>query len=154
MAPRTYTGGLNRQRVTYDQLSLTQFIQGFVKNIIDEQDRDCRDKMLLYLGDLMEDATDFSWTSAKSPHAVLLCEMERGSLDWFILIELIAKGVLMLSIIVLHKNRIGKRQMTKPKNHGFAKLFRWVCVLTVKTTRTVARITGIFVLIASPKVEF
>ena len=69
--------------MTYDQLSLTQFIPGFVKNIIDEQDRDCRDKMLLYLGDLMEDATHFSWTSAKSAHAVLLCEMEWRSLDWF-----------------------------------------------------------------------
>ena len=68
-------GGLSCQRVTYDQLSLTQFIQGFVKNIIDEQDRDCKDKMLHYL---MEDATDFSWSSAKSAHAVLLCEMERG----------------------------------------------------------------------------
>ena len=76
-------GGHTRQRVTYDQLSLTQFIQGFVKNIIDEQDRDCKDKMLHYLGDLMEDATDFSWSSAKSAHAVLLCEMERGSVDWF-----------------------------------------------------------------------
>ena len=35
-------GGLSHQWVTYDQLSLTQFIQGFVKNIIDEQDRDCK----------------------------------------------------------------------------------------------------------------
>ena len=65
------------------KLSLTQFIQGFVKNIIDQEDRDCKDKMLHYLGDLMEDATDFSWSSAKSAHAVLLCEMERGSVDWF-----------------------------------------------------------------------
>ena len=76
-------GGHSHQRVTYDQLSLTQFIQGFVKNIIGEKDRDCKDKMLHYLGDLMEDATDFSWSSAKSAHAVLLCEMERGSVDWF-----------------------------------------------------------------------
>ena len=30
----------------------------------------------------MEDATDFSWASAKASHAVLLCEMERGSLKW------------------------------------------------------------------------
>ena len=28
----------------------------------------------------MEDATDFA--CAKATHAVLLCEMERGSLDW------------------------------------------------------------------------
>ena len=30
----------------------------------------------------MEDATDISWSSAKASHTVLLCEMERGSLDW------------------------------------------------------------------------
>ena len=34
--------------------------------------------MLLYLGDLMEDAKDFSWQGAKAAHAVLLCEVERG----------------------------------------------------------------------------
>ena len=39
-----------------------------------------RKKMLHYLGDLMEDATDFSWANAKAAHAVLLCEMERGHL--------------------------------------------------------------------------
>ena len=36
--------------------------------------------MVSYLGDLMEDATDCSWQGAKPAHAVLLCEMERGSL--------------------------------------------------------------------------
>ena len=30
----------------------------------------------------MEDATNFSWANAKVAHAVLLCEMERGVLDW------------------------------------------------------------------------
>ena len=64
---------LNCQRVMYDQLTLTQFIKGFVKNIIDESHRECKDRMLHYLGDLMDDATDFSWSSAKSAHAVLLC---------------------------------------------------------------------------------
>ena len=38
--------------------------------------------MLSYLCDLMEDANDFSWASAKASHAVLLCEMERGTLEW------------------------------------------------------------------------
>ena len=33
-------GGVTRQRVTYDQLSLTQFIQGFTRNILDERDND------------------------------------------------------------------------------------------------------------------
>ena len=38
--------------------------------------------MLLYLGDLMEDAMDFSWQGAKAAHAILLCEMERGVFTW------------------------------------------------------------------------
>ena len=41
-------GGVNRQRVSYDQLSLTQFVQGLTRNILDEPDRDCRDHMLGY----------------------------------------------------------------------------------------------------------
>ena len=75
-------GGPTRQRVTYDNLSLTQFVQGFVKNVLEEPSQKSREKMLHYLGDLMEDATDFSWANAKAAHAVLLCEMERGVLTW------------------------------------------------------------------------
>ena len=76
-------GGLNHQRFLYNQVSLTQFVQRFVKNIIDEQDRECKDWMLHYLGDLMEDATDFTWSSTKSAYAVLLREMEPGLVDWY-----------------------------------------------------------------------
>ena len=30
----------------------------------------------------MSDATDFSWQNAKAAHAVLLCDMERGTVSW------------------------------------------------------------------------
>ena len=33
-----------------------------------------------YLINLLEDATDFSWASAKASHAVLLCRMEQGEI--------------------------------------------------------------------------
>ena len=75
-------GGLSKQRVTFDQLNFTQFVNGFVKGVLDERDEKTREKMLCYLCDLMEDANDFSWASAKASHAVLLCEMERGTVDW------------------------------------------------------------------------
>ena len=75
-------GGVNRQRVNYDQLSLAQWIQGFTKNIREEKSAAHRDTMIAYLGDLMEDATYFSWQGAKAAHAVLLCEMERGTANW------------------------------------------------------------------------
>ena len=75
-------GGPTRQRVTYDQLNITQFVQGFVKNVLEEPSETNRERMLHYLADLMEDASDFSWANAKASHAVLLCEMERGSVSW------------------------------------------------------------------------
>ena len=81
-AHESILGGTHRQRISYDQLTLTQFVQGFVRNILDESDENCREQMLVYLSDLMEDATNFTWGNAKAAHAVLLCEMERGVLDW------------------------------------------------------------------------
>ena len=39
--------------------------------------------MLDYLIALMDDANDFSWTSAKASHAVLLCRMEQGEVKDF-----------------------------------------------------------------------
>ena len=30
----------------------------------------------------MEDANDFSWQAAKASHAVLLCRMEEGKVEW------------------------------------------------------------------------
>ena len=41
-----------------------------------------KDTMVAYMADLMEYATDFSWQGAKAAHAVLMCEMERGTVNW------------------------------------------------------------------------
>ena len=41
-----------------------------------------KDKMLVYLADMIEDARDFSWALAKAAHAVILCRMEDGKLNW------------------------------------------------------------------------
>ena len=75
-------GGTARQRVTHFQLTLTQWVQGFCCNILEEKSGKHKDLMVAYLGDLMEDATNFSLQGAKAPHAVLLCELERGLLQW------------------------------------------------------------------------
>ena len=74
--------GIKLQRVPCDQLSLTQWVHGFCRNILEEKSESQKNIMISYLGDLMEDATDFSWQGAKAAHTVLLCEMERGSLKW------------------------------------------------------------------------
>ena len=75
-------GGATRARLSYDQLSMSQWVQGFCKNMLDEPDQKIRESMIQYMGELFEDATDFSWQGAKAAHAVLLCEFERGTLNW------------------------------------------------------------------------
>ena len=75
-------GGVNRSRLTYDQLSMSQWVQGFCKNTLDETCEQKRESMITYMADLMEDATDFSWQGAKAAHAVLCCELERGTVTW------------------------------------------------------------------------
>ena len=73
-------GRSSRQRVPirYDQLTLTQWVQGFCRNIMEEMSRERKDAMISYMSDLMVDATDFTWQGAKASHAVMLCEMKRG----------------------------------------------------------------------------
>ena len=44
-----------------------------------EQNRTC---MLDYLGNIMEDASDFSWGSAKACHVMVLTNMEAHRLNW------------------------------------------------------------------------
>ena len=38
--------------------------------------------LLNYLSEIMEDANDFSWQSAKASNAVLLCRMEEEKVEW------------------------------------------------------------------------
>ena len=56
----TILGFVNRQRINYDQLSLTQWVHGFCQNILDEPSAKRRNVMVAYMGELMEDTTDFS----------------------------------------------------------------------------------------------
>ena len=74
--------GNTRNRVTYDSLSLSQWVSGFATIIRDENDVEVKNRMLEYLSELMEDSHDFGWASAKVSHAVLLCRMEEGRVTW------------------------------------------------------------------------
>ena len=38
--------------------------------------------MLEYMTNIMEDAQDFGWATAKGAHALILCRMEEGKVDW------------------------------------------------------------------------
>ena len=73
--------GVNKERVTYDQLSATQWMAGFARTMKEEKNLESRQHMLDYLIAIMDDANDFSWSSAKASHAVLLCRMEQGEVS-------------------------------------------------------------------------
>ena len=135
--------GVSKQRITYDQLNLTQFIQGFAKNIFEEQNPNICESMLQYLADLMEDATDFSWTNAKVSHAVLLCEMERGSLTWSDSHKI--SQILTPRSITLHRSHIGP-EIPSTKNHGSVNLINPTLANFLKIMRLTGKFTVTFVL--------
>ena len=59
--PHEYVlSGLNKERVTYDQLNLIQWVAGFCRTMRDESDPVLRKYMLEYLISIMDDANDFS----------------------------------------------------------------------------------------------
>ena len=61
-----------------------QWMAGFCTTMREETDQNSRNSMLDYLIGLLDDSNDFSWSSAKASHAMLLCRMEQGEIKDFI----------------------------------------------------------------------
>ena len=59
-------GGPSKSRVSYDSLSIFQWISGFCNIVKEECDPKTKNQMLEYISDLMDDAQDFGWNSAKA----------------------------------------------------------------------------------------
>ena len=74
--------GTSKSRVSYDNLSMAQWIAGFCTIIKEESNVQTKNNMLSYVTDLMEDCHDFGWQSAKGAHAVVLCHMEENKVNW------------------------------------------------------------------------
>ena len=92
----------------------------------------------------MEDATDFSWQGAKAAHAVLLCEMERGSLKWEDTDRVDRdRGGRMPKSTSLQENKIG---LGLTKSPGFVRISKQTLVITKKIMRSMVDCIGTFVL--------
>ena len=74
--------GTHKTRPSYDDLTNTQWVSGFVWCMQEERSEHNKTCMLDYIGNIMEDASDFSWDSAKACHAVVLTNMEADRLNW------------------------------------------------------------------------
>ena len=74
--------GNQKTRPIYDDLNIPQWVSEFVRCIQEEKSKANRASMLDYLGNIMKDASDLSWESAKAAHAILLNNMEADRLNW------------------------------------------------------------------------
>ena len=64
--PQNYVlAGTSKSRVTYDSLSTFQWMSGFCSIIREEKHTKIKIAMLDYMTDIMEDAQDCGWSSAK-----------------------------------------------------------------------------------------
>ena len=67
--------GPEKKRPTYDQLDPIHWMSGCLKSVADLSESD-KPKYLQYLTELLQDAADFSFESAKACHAVVLTTIE------------------------------------------------------------------------------
>ena len=66
----------------YDQLTLSQWVQGFCKNSIEESDLGEQNQMITDMEYLMQVTADFGWPRAKVTYSGLCCELERITVTW------------------------------------------------------------------------
>ena len=114
--PQNYVlGGPNKKRVSFDDLSCPQFVAGFIRSVQLKTDETEKENMLEYLASLMEDASDFSFDSAKACHAVLLTSMEADRCSWLDSDKLErCRRAHAQRHIVIDSNAQGKSKNSKP----------------------------------------
>ena len=89
--------GRDKSRPTYDSLSPTQWMAGAIRAALDLTPVE-KDHKLEYLASLMEDASDFSFESARACHAVVLTTMEQDKCQWSDTHQLVLKGTSLTKI--------------------------------------------------------
>ena len=89
--------GSQKEHVSYDQLSVVQWVTGFCGIMRHEQNRDIQNSMLDYLIALFDDANDFNWDVAKASHVVLSCRMEQGKIKDYAIIYILCRPHLMVA---------------------------------------------------------
>ena len=76
------TRGINLTPSSYEELSVEEFILGYIRMLRDTDSTFDKDVMLEILEDLMEDVIDFSWGNAKGFYKSIGLEIERGKFAW------------------------------------------------------------------------
>ena len=70
--------GSSKERISYDQLSVVQWVAGFSRIMKERKNSDSKDFMLDYLMSLLDDVQDFCWEVAKASHACSCVGWSKG----------------------------------------------------------------------------
>ena len=74
--------GTNRKRPAYDDLTMGQFVIGFLNNVRDTQDPQVARCMLTELNETIKLAENLSWPIARGAFATSMHKLEDGTLTW------------------------------------------------------------------------
>ena len=75
--------GHSRKPATYENLSIAEFVFGYVSIVLDGQESAATQAtMLSHLRELMHDAMDFPWHNVRNFHGVVLNQMELARISW------------------------------------------------------------------------
>ena len=75
-------GGIDMTPSSYEELSLGEFVLGFIRMLQDVDSVYDKDLMLEVLRDILEDSVDFSWQNAKAFFRSTALQVEQGKLKW------------------------------------------------------------------------
>ena len=74
--------GPDCKRVVYDELTPLQWCCGFIRTILKTSFHATRHNMLVYVSELLQNALDLVWHTARGSYKVLMTEIEAQTLDW------------------------------------------------------------------------
>ena len=77
-----FTGGGTKKRISYDDLTLPQWVAGQLTNAIQIQDNDVLRSVLNQIIFAMRDASSLPWSAVREAYASSMHEVEEGRLAW------------------------------------------------------------------------
>ena len=134
--------GVSRQRVTHDQLSLTQWVQGFCKNILEQKSSE-RQKIMIPTWVILWKTPQIFLGKGLRQH-ILCCYVRWSAVPSSGKTWIVSTGPMLKSTCHIGQG-VSKPWITQVGNHGTAKITKSVHVVTYVTMSSMGRSTNIFV---------
>ena len=74
--------GPDRRAARYEDLTVPEFVFGFLSQMTSTAGGKTSQKMLTHLRGMMRDAIDFPWANVRNYHGIVLSQMEMDRMDW------------------------------------------------------------------------